>query len=187
MVDMREWMIALGILVVVAVALDCVRRIRSASKDSLQLATNMKRGLADRVDPLEEDRDVLGVRVSPRSQLDEDDPLFDTATPRLELSDTGRRLDLGQAVPLLVDVNDTQRIEPAFDEDEEDAAAVTQPVPVMDEDLGLEVAIREDPRAEAGGVRDGRRHLGAAGGEQEDGGGEAAHRGLRFRMAGRGY
>ena len=65
---MREWMIALGILVVVAVALNCVRRIRANNRDALQWSNNLGRGMqsAGGEDPLGLDAGVSDVRVSHR-------------------------------------------------------------------------------------------------------------------------
>jgi cell division protein ZipA len=42
---MREWLIAIGVLVFLGIVLDGVRRMRSASRDSLQMSLNMQKGI----------------------------------------------------------------------------------------------------------------------------------------------
>lgn len=124
---MREWLIALGILVIVAVLLDGVRRMRTARRDSIQLANDMNRGL-DRtgLDLFDGEQSIGAARVVAHRHASEDEPDFvdDEMVP---FADTGRRqsLNLTQPVPLLMDdVNDVQqRIEPGFGREMDSASA----------------------------------------------------------------
>lgn len=121
---MREWMIALGILVVVAVALDCVRRIRANSRDSLQWSNNLARGMqAGRGDdPLGLDNTGTGdVRISSRDNNgdDIDDPYVDDHdTVGVDTGAVRSTLDLSQIAPILMDVNEHDRVEPGLGGDD---------------------------------------------------------------------
>jgi cell division protein ZipA len=130
-----EWMIALGILVVAAVVLDCVRRIRAARRDTLQLAINMKQGMAGHRDPLDGDTDIGNVRVSHRDMEDSDE-VEDLAYPAdgdfAESKRTGFSLSLSQTVPILMDDvshHHSERIEPGFSEEDPDLEE-TQQIPM---------------------------------------------------------
>lgn len=136
---MREWMIALGILVVVAVALNCVRRIRANNRDALQWSNNLGRGMqsAGGEDPLGLDAGVSDVRVSHRHADDANDE-EDEEEDHSGLTATRGSLDLSQPVPILmdVDVKDTARIEPGLGSD----------------DLGLEDTQSIAPQRESSGA-----------------------------------
>lgn len=133
-----EWLIALGIMVVVAILLDGVRRLRNARRDSLQMSLSMQRGM-DR-----QELDEFGNEfpsgparvVEQRRAYDDDDTSADEdeqealdAADTVLLTDTGRRrgIDFDRVAPILMDVRDDerqQRIEPGFSTmDDEDLEA----------------------------------------------------------------
>ncbi len=127
---MREWLIALGILVLVAILLDGVRRMRNARRDSLQMSLSMHRGIdRSELDEFGNEFPSGPARVVAHRQSDADEPeLLDAQDEAVLLADTVRRsgIDFTQAAPLLMDVNDhQQRIEPGFghDADELDTVA----------------------------------------------------------------
>ena len=117
---MREWLIALGILIVVAILLDGLRRMRNARRDALQMSLSMHRGLG------RTDADEFGnefpsgpARVVAQRQPALDEPeLLESIDPLVSLADTARRQppDLAQMAPLLMDVREDVRQEPSFDE-----------------------------------------------------------------------
>lgn len=114
---MRDWLIALGILVIVAVLLDVVRRMRNARRDSMQLTNIMYSGIdRDDLDMFDNEQGTSTVRIIPKPQESDD------GQPPALLTESGKRrsIDLAQSVPLLMDVNDPQpRIEPSFGDDDE--------------------------------------------------------------------
>ncbi|HQQ63495.1 MAG TPA: cell division protein ZipA [Pseudomonadales bacterium] len=124
---MREWLIALGILVVVAILLDCVRRMRNARRDSLQLSPGVQRG-GSRSDQLDEYGNELPSGparvVAKRSNAGDEPELEDADNGDLQLAETIRRpnIDLQQVAPILMDVrrDESRRIEPGFDADGDD-------------------------------------------------------------------
>jgi cell division protein ZipA len=120
---MPEWLIALGILVVVAILLEGMRRMRNARRDSLQMSLNMHQGI-DRNELDEFGNEfpsgparVVGVRSESPDESDD-------ADAGQALSDTGRRrmIDFEQVAPMLMDVkvDRQQRIEPGFGSDDDD-------------------------------------------------------------------
>lgn len=122
---MREWLIALGILVVVAILLDGLRRMRNARRDSLQMKLSMHRGIdRSELDEFGNEFPSGPARVvAHRHAMDEEPELADD-DESVVFADTARRrdIDFGQVAPMLLDVNDDgqQRIEPAFDSDADD-------------------------------------------------------------------
>src|SRR6478609_7476799 len=121
---MPEWLIALGILVVVAILLEGLRRMRNARRDSLQMSLNMHQGI-DRNELDEFGNEfpsgparVVEQRSEPGNDIAESDA--DAGQP---LSDTGRRrmIDFEQVAPMLMDVkvDRQQRIEPGFGADDD--------------------------------------------------------------------
>lgn len=132
---MREWLIALGILVVVAIVLDGLRRLRNVRRDSLQLSINMGRGV-DRSDFDDFDDELPSgsarvVTARSASQHDSDEPELVEDDANIAFSDTVRRreIDFDQVAPMLMDVREDQhRIEPGFSNDiDEDIDALGHP------------------------------------------------------------
>lgn len=120
---MREWLIALGILVVVAILLDCVRRMRNARRDSLHLSPGMQRGSARAdLDDYNSELPSGSARVVAKRAAAADEPeLADEDDSEARLAETVRRpdIDLQQVAPLLMDVrrDESYRVEPNFETD----------------------------------------------------------------------
>ncbi len=119
---MPEWLIALAILVVVAILLDGVRRMRNARRDSLQMSLNMHQGIQrDELDEFGNEFPSGPARVVAQ-RTDESDSSDESA--QQALTDTGRRriIDFEQVAPMLMDVkvDRQQRIEPGFGSDDDD-------------------------------------------------------------------
>jgi cell division protein ZipA len=121
---MREWLIALGILVVVAILLDGVRRMRNARRDSLHLSLNTQRGIArGDLDEYGNELPSGSARVVAKRNAAGDEPdLNDDTDGMAELAATVRRpeIDLQQVAPILMDVrrDESIRIEPGFNDGE---------------------------------------------------------------------
>ncbi|HQQ75536.1 MAG TPA: cell division protein ZipA [Pseudomonadales bacterium] len=137
---MREWLIALGILVVVAIVLDGLRRLRNVRRDSIQLSINMGRSV-DRTDFDDFDDDelpsgsarVVTARSASQRNAGADEPELVEDDGSIAFSDTVRRreIDFDQVAPMLMDVReDHQRIEPGFSNDiDEDIEASESELP----------------------------------------------------------
>lgn len=124
----RDWLIVVGILVIVAILLDGVRRIRNARRDSLQISINMNRGIDGR--EMDEFAGDLPVRVIDKrdDSVKRGKPAAETASARAvepPLSDTARKrqIDFEKTAPLLMDVKDGRqvRIEPGFSSEDDEA------------------------------------------------------------------
>lgn len=114
---MPESLIALGILVVVAILLDGLRRMRNARRDSFQLARDLNCSVnRDELDELGNDFPSGSARVvAHRSSAEDEQELQEDTNLDMALADTGRRnIDFNQAAPILLDVKEEQRqrIEP---------------------------------------------------------------------------
>lgn len=122
---MREWLIAIGVLVVFGILLDGLRRMRNANRDSIQMTMSMEKGLnRDEFDELpgggarviksaeERERDYLEKKaVEPRK------PLMPTRKPTHVRDEASARNEpsLGNSdTPLDEELNDTCRKEPAL-------------------------------------------------------------------------
>ena len=127
---MPEWLIALAILVVVAVLLDGVRRMRNARRDSLQMSLNMHQGIhRDELDEFGNEFPSGAARVVAQ-RADESDVSDENI--QQTLTDTGRRriIDFEQVAPMLMDVkvDRQQRIEPGFGSEDDDLAATDEKI-----------------------------------------------------------
>ena len=122
---MPEWLIALGILVVVAILLEGVRRMRNARRDSLLMSLSMHQGI-DRSELDEFGNEFPSGPARVVGQRTDDDSPADSDTQQT-LTDTGRRrmIDFEQVAPMLMDVkvDRQQRIEPGFGSDDDDLAS----------------------------------------------------------------
>lgn len=121
---MREWLIALGILVVVAILLDGLRRMRNARRDSLQMSLSMHQGInRNELDEFGNEFPSGPARVVGYRDESEDEPDLLDDNNAQPLSDTGRRrpIDFDQVAPMLIDVkvDRQQRIEPGFGSDDD--------------------------------------------------------------------
>lgn len=121
---MREWLIALGILVVVAILLDALRRMRNARRDSLQMTLSMHQGInRTELDEFGNEFPSGPARVVGYRDVSADDPDSPDDNNAQPLSDTGRRrlIDFEQVAPMLMDVKveRQQRIEPGFGPDDD--------------------------------------------------------------------
>ncbi|MCC7516021.1 MAG: cell division protein ZipA [Pseudomonadales bacterium] len=128
---MPESLIALGILVVVAILLDGLRRMRNARRDSLQMMRDMNQGV-DRsaLDEYGNEFPSGPARVVAHRVSAADEPELHDDDPNIGLADTSRRgIDFKQVAPMLMEVTEERqrRIEPEFfsdiDDDETQAAA----------------------------------------------------------------
>lgn len=140
---MREWLIALGVLVGLAILLDCVRRIRNSSRTGLKFNSKMGRAR----DPLAFDKFDIddaasGVRVVDQRDvlLEELDEEWDETPPAFVDTDRRQVVDLSHSVPILMDDVPDTRVEPGFDDaDENDStedvlgSAVIAPMDAGDE------------------------------------------------------
>lgn len=121
---MREWLIALGILVVVAVLLDGIRRMRNARRDSLQMSLSMQRGI-DRsgLDEFGNEFPSGPARVVSHRTANGDEPAMMDDDADVAFADTARRrnIDFNQVAPMLMDVKEERqhRIEPGFGTDDD--------------------------------------------------------------------
>jgi cell division protein ZipA len=128
----RDWLIAVGILVIVAILLDGVRRVRNARRDSLQLSINMNRGIDNKeFDEYGVESTTSSIRVIDKrdDNVSRSKTASGAASPRTtvepSLSDTARKrqIDFEKTAPLLMDVKEGRqaRIEPGFaSEDDEE-------------------------------------------------------------------
>lgn len=96
---MREWLIAIGVLVFLGIMLDCLRRMRSAKRDTLDMGAIMQQGI--RGDVLANDNDELnaelpagGARVVEK---------HDAANTVSAAKESQPKIDLEQIVPMLMD------------------------------------------------------------------------------------
>jgi cell division protein ZipA len=125
---MPEWLIALAILVVVAILLDGVRRMRNARRDSLQMSLNMHQGIhRDELDEFGNEFPSGAARVVAQRTDESDAP---DENIQQVLTDTGRRriIDFEQVAPMLMDVkvDRQQRIEPGFGSDDDDLVSTDE-------------------------------------------------------------
>lgn len=121
---MREWLIALGILVVVAILLDGIRRARNARRDSLQMSLSMQRGLdRSELDEFGNEFPSGPARVVAQRTANGDEPDMLDEDADVAFADTARRrnIDFNQVAPMLMDVKEErqQRIEPGFGTDDD--------------------------------------------------------------------
>lgn len=118
---MREWLIALGILVVVAILLDGLRRMRKHSRDSLQMSLIMQQGMSRDLDEFGNELPTGPARVVAKRNLADDEPELLEEDGDVAFADTARRpaIDFQQAAPMLMDVKEDRavRIEPGFGDD----------------------------------------------------------------------
>jgi cell division protein ZipA len=140
---MREWLIALGIIVVVALLLDCVRRVRNSSRARLKFDANMGRARNSAASEMfEADGSVSSARVvDPRDVLLEElDEEWDETPPAFVDTDRRQVVDLSHSVPILMDDVPDARIEPCFGENDESdstedvlGSTITTPMDTVDE------------------------------------------------------
>ena len=137
---MREALIALGILIVLGIGLDCLRRMRNARRDSIQMQLNMSRGIDG--DGLDDDfgSELPGggarvaerqggaerkapVRNRPVRKAPEAEEPYPSSEPTMkgipalsdeQIEEHRAELDLEQPVPMLMDQDEDGRQEPGF-------------------------------------------------------------------------
>src|SRR6187431_2280090 len=126
---MPEWLIALAILVVVAILLDGVRRMRNARRDALQMSLNMHQGI-HRDDELDEFGNEFPSGAARVVAQRTDESAASDENIQQTLTDTGRRriIDFEQVAPMLMDVkvDRQQRIEPGFGSDDDDLVSMDE-------------------------------------------------------------
>ncbi len=138
---MREWLIAIGVLVFIGILLDCVRRMRVANRDSLQMSLSMHKGIdREALDEYGPELPSGGARVAKRgagtkadapaaddgvgdsekvtAQREAVTPQVPAEQPPIQKSEP--KLDLEQSVPMLMDADleqeHTERREPTFND-----------------------------------------------------------------------
>jgi len=133
----REWLIAIGVLVFLGIMLDCLRRMRGAKRDTLDMSAAMQQGIkGDVLDEASAELPNGGARVVENRQVPSTADIK-PSEPSIQTPESRPEVDLEQIVPMLMDEgmddsSDDGRREPTFSDDKDmlmggDSAVLSKP------------------------------------------------------------